>query len=187
MILSRRVTGLSGALVAFLTLTWLSSGCAISMPFRGPGYTAGGGATLAADDGTVVVALTQGVLDRGKRGPFDRATSTVSKGMADVPGLIGYSFRRQLLGKRVWTMTVWQDETALAAFVRSPLHREAMRADGPATEEFLFHSFRVPADDLPIKWNDALERLERDGTPYPDLGAPVADRAKSARSAQVGD
>lgn len=165
--MSKLTTLLLAAAGLLLLLT--QTGCAVSMPFRGPGYDRGKGVTAASADGTVVVALTRGVLDRSKRRPFDRATGDVADGMGEVPGLVGYSFRRELLGKRVWTMTVWESQQALVDFVRSPLHRAAMGAGAEATEEFLFHSVRVPKDDIPLPWSEAARLVADEGTAYPDF------------------
>lgn len=151
-------------------LSALSSGCAVAMPFKGPGYERGVGVNVETPDGTVVVALTRGVLDGARRGPFDRSTGDVAGGMNDVPGLVGFSFRRELLGDVVWTMSVWEDEASLRAFVRSPLHREAMREGRAATEEFLFHSFTVPAAEIPIPWSRAEALLAEEGAGYPGYG-----------------
>ena len=133
-------------------------------------YEPGTGVSTETTDGTVVVALTRGVLDRSRRGPFDRATMKVAGEMKDVPGLVGFSFRRQLLGKVVWTMSVWEDEGALRRFIRSPIHRDAMREGSPATEEFLFHSLRVPATAIPIPWSRARALVLDEGEAYPDYG-----------------
>ena len=165
----RKITLLASAVVVS-ALGALQSGCAVAMPFRGPGYDGRSGVTAETPDGTVLVALTSAVLDRARRRPFDRSTGDVADGMGEVDGLVGFSFRRELFGKRAWTMTVWEDEASLARFVRSQMHRDAMRAGRDATLEFRFHSFRAERDEIPVRWSRAVALLRERGTAYPDLG-----------------
>jgi hypothetical protein len=46
-------------------------------------------------------------------------------------GLIGYSLRAQLAGKRFWTLSAWEDETTLQEFVHAPPHADIMTAIAP--------------------------------------------------------
>lgn len=150
-------------LLALLTAA-TSWGCAISTPFRGPGVDDGNLQANQLDPNrTVFVALTGATLDRSKREPFDRATDGVMDQMEQVPGLVGFSFRFELLGSKVWTMSVWEDEASMRRFVRSAIHRDARRAGKPASLEFRFHSFETAANQVPISWSRALKLLQDHG------------------------
>ncbi|MEL6715824.1 MAG: antibiotic biosynthesis monooxygenase [Planctomycetota bacterium] len=151
--------------LALAALALLPSGCAVSRPFRGPGYSSRDGVTVDAPPGGLVVALTEGVLDRSRRRPFDRAIRDVDRGMASQPGLVGYALRKELFGSRVWTMSVWESEEALRRFVRSGLHRDAMQRGGEATLEFRYHSFRAQPGEFPVPWERAIGLLEAEGGP----------------------
>ena len=136
----------------------LLGGCAISTPFKGPGYDPGSGVTAANGQQTVVVALTHAMIG-DSRGNFDRAVRRVADSLEQQPGLIGYSLRKHVLGNEAWTLTVWRDEASLEAFVRSPAHQQAMR---DATGELALASFRrieLPAAEIPLDWTTALDYL----------------------------
>ena len=67
-------------------------------------------------------------------------------------GLVGYSLRAQLAAKRFWTLSVWEDEMAVQAFVSAPPHAAVMKALAPFTR------WTVKGSDLPLQWDDALKR-----------------------------
>ena len=46
-----------------------------------------------------------------------RRAGQVAGQLADTSGLIGFTFRAKILGHRFWTLSVWEDEDALMAFV----------------------------------------------------------------------
>jgi len=46
-------------------------------------------------------------------------------------GLVGYSLRARLAAKRFWTLSAWEDEMALRAFVAAPPHATVMKALAP--------------------------------------------------------
>lgn len=149
----RRLLGL------FLALLSLG-GCAIATPFRGPGYDSADG--VAADrPETVVVVLTEAVLrdDRAGSSAFWDNVGKVEDSLAQQPGFIGYSLRRELLGDRAWTMTAWSDEASIAAFVHSPTHQTAIAEGLGALQATGFARIKVKRDDVPLDWERALEIL----------------------------
>ena len=73
-------------------------------------------------------------------------------------GLIGYSLRAQLAAKRFWTLSVWEDEAALRAFVAAPPHAAVMEALAPYMGTTGFTRWMVKGSDLPLQWDDALKR-----------------------------
>src|SRR6266540_4816199 len=60
-----------------------------------------------------------------------RRSRAVSRQLASTPGLIGFTFRAKLLRHRFWTLSAWEDETALTAFVGKAPHLDAMKVLGP--------------------------------------------------------
>jgi heme-degrading monooxygenase HmoA len=153
------------SLRSLFALPWLLvlGSCTVATPFRGPGYDRRAGVTVATEDGQVLVALTRARLDRATRAPFDRSIGRVAGGMDQFDGLVGFSFRKELFGPEVWTMSVWTDQQALDRFLESALHDEAMAAGGPATQAFEFHAERLPAQEIPIPWSRALSLLDAAG------------------------
>src|SRR5437899_6829076 len=57
---------------------------------------------------------------------LQRQSSKVGKQLAETRGLVGYSFRAKLSSHRFWTLSIWEDEPALMAFVRQDPHRATM-------------------------------------------------------------
>ena len=53
-------------------------------------------------------------------------TGRIQSQLKSAPGLIGYSLVAHVLAKRFWTLSVWEDETALERFVRQKPHQQAM-------------------------------------------------------------
>jgi quinol monooxygenase YgiN len=73
-------------------------------------------------------------------------------------GLIGYSLRAQLAAKRFWTLSAWEDEAALQAFVAALPHAAVMQAVAPYMGATKFTRWTVKGSDLPLQWGDALKR-----------------------------
>lgn len=146
------------ALAAAGLLKWLP-GCELATSFRGDGYSRDGGVTLPDAGDTVVVGLTNAGLDPDNRRDFDDYTQRVVASLPGTPGYIGHAVRTRVFGHEVWTMTVWKDEAALDAFVRSPTHREAIRKGMPAVKWAKFHRFTLAKDQVPPSWADVKARL----------------------------
>jgi hypothetical protein len=50
-----------------------------------------------------------------------RRSRSVSDQLEQTPGLIGFTFRAKFLRHRFWTLSAWEDDRSLAAFVGKPL------------------------------------------------------------------
>src|SRR5207245_1790913 len=55
-----------------------------------------------------------------------RQSSEVGRQLAETRGLVGYSFRAKFSSHRFWTLSIWEDEQALMAFVSQDPHRTTM-------------------------------------------------------------
>src|SRR5207245_11602990 len=53
---------------------------------------------------------------------FIRQSNAIQKQLKGSRGLIGYSLRAQLLGKKAWTVSVWQDERSRMQFAEDTPH-----------------------------------------------------------------
>ena len=138
----------------FAALTLMLNACAISTPWPRPTP-----ANANVADESVVLVLTRVVVDPAQRAEFDRQNSLVMASMTTQPGLIGYSARRQLFGNEGWTMSVWVNDEARAAFVRSAVHREAISKGLPAVQTVEFKRLAVKRKDLPADWDQVLRLL----------------------------
>ncbi len=134
-------------------LVWLN-GCAIGTPW--PRLPA---ASPEQAEKSVVLVLTHVAVDTKQRREFDRQNSRVLASMGSHPGLIGYAARRQLFGDQGWTMSVWANDEARAAFVRSAVHREAIAQSMPALRTVELKRLSVARKDLPADWDQVLRML----------------------------
>jgi len=73
-------------------------------------------------------------------------------------GLLGYSLRAELGAKRFWTLSAWQDEVALQAFVRAQPHVQTMRVMASRMAATKFIRWTVKGSELPVSWDEALRR-----------------------------
>ncbi len=88
-----------------------------------------------------------------------RRSRAISRQLENTPGLIGFTFRAKLLRHRFWTLSVWDDETALTAFVGKAPHLDAMKVLGPFMGDAAFFRWSVKGHELPLRWDDALRRM----------------------------
>jgi hypothetical protein len=85
-------------------------------------------------------------------------STRVRRQLSTSPGLIGYSLRAQIVAKRFWTLSVWEDAAALQAFVSGPPHVAIMKALAPYMGVTRFVRWNVKGSELPLTWDDALRR-----------------------------
>lgn len=77
------------------------------------------------------------------------------------PGLMGYSFLANPLEKRFWTLSVWEDETSLNAFVVQGPHRATMKALGGKLGQTQFIRWTMRGSEYPPLWSEVLETRAR--------------------------
>jgi hypothetical protein len=133
--------------------------CTYTAPFR---------QLAAAPEGanTIVVTLSAVENRPGQRRAFFADTKRVLADLPNQSGLLGYSYRFEILGRRAWTMTAWQDEASRDRFPASPVHRAAVKNSPVTAQNMRFISVKVPASAPPMKWTEALRLL--DGAPAYD-------------------
>lgn len=142
-------------LIGLLFLALSLSGCAIATPFRD-------NPEARAKAGPAIAAITEAQLgaDRAARNRFWEGTRRVEQALMQQPGFLGYSIRREILGDRAWTMTVWQSEADLLRFVQSDMHREAIRIGRPALVSGRFARVPLAPGERSLTWARALEAIE---------------------------
>jgi len=136
-----------------LAIATLASGCSLATPFKS-------GPAAFQHEGSVFIGVTNARVEGGNRRAFDKHTRLVIRSLGTHEGYMGHSVRSRLLGNEVWTMTVWKDEASLDRFVRSPVHREAMREGTPQVLTAKFDRFEWPSLDSRPTWTAILKRLE---------------------------
>lgn len=90
---------------------------------------------------------------------FFRAVSAIRKQLAGADGLVGYTLRAKPLARDYWTLSVWQDETALRAFMRTPPHAGLMSSLRPLMGPTKFVTWQVSAGDGRPTLTGALQHL----------------------------
>ena len=82
----------------------------------------------------------------------------VVKQLATAGGLVGYSLLARPLSKRFWTLSAWESEDALQDFVQKQPHLRIMTVLAPHMEKTKFVRWMVKGSELPLRWDDALQR-----------------------------
>ncbi|MGL4398969.1 MAG: hypothetical protein ACRCXD_03795 [Luteolibacter sp.] len=109
---------------------------------------------------TAVVTISAVESRPGQRSAFFADTKRVLADLPNQSGLLGYSFRFQIIGRKAWTMTAWKDEASRDRFAASPIHRAAVKNSRVTAQNMRFVSIEVPVSKLPMKWPEALRLLE---------------------------
>lgn len=91
--------------------------------------------------------------------PFFFYTMQVARQLADAPGILGYSVLARPMSLRFWTLSAWQDDASVRAFVQSPPHVQLMKTLAPHMRETKFARWLVKSSQLPLTWDDALPRM----------------------------
>jgi hypothetical protein len=89
---------------------------------------------------------------------FFGKTSAIRNQLNGSGGLVGYSLRAQLLGKKAWTLSVWEDEDALAEFVGKAPHVDTMKTV-KLGQERKFVRWKLLGSEVPPSWDRAIEQL----------------------------
>jgi hypothetical protein len=82
----------------------------------------------------------------------------ITKQLAAAQGLIAYSLLARPITKNFWTLSVWENEAALQAFVHDPPHVRLMASLTPHMRKTKFVRWKVKGSQLPLRWDDALRR-----------------------------
>jgi heme-degrading monooxygenase HmoA len=90
--------------------------------------------------------------------PFMVYTAQVTGQLSKAEGLAGYSLLAHPFSKRFWTLSAWESEKALHAFVHHPPHARVMQALARHMGRTNFVRWTVKGSELPLKWDDALRR-----------------------------
>jgi heme-degrading monooxygenase HmoA len=143
------------------------SGCALEQPFEGPGYVLGEGLVGEPRD-TYIAATTDLILGDapGAQAAFDTHVAAMKEAIVDQPGFVGMSLGTVIFGNSQRTLTVWESEEAMLAWVVSDTHAAAMEAfaaDGMADPASKVAQWTLTADEMPPTWAQAREHIEAGG------------------------
>lgn len=79
--------------------------------------------------------------------------------VGSAPGCLGASLVARPLRREFFTLSAWADRDALYAFASTEPHHGIMRGLRPIMRTSTFTFWEVPADRLPLTWDDAKRRL----------------------------
>lgn len=136
------------------------SACSVALPFR---------QVNAPEQGsTAVLSVTHVTLKREQaaRDVFFAAVKRVDAVMEQQPGLIGHGKRLELFGDEAWTISAWRSDEDVSAFVRSPIHRQAMQDAAGTYIDARVARIMMPAEDVPVSWQQALATLDDNARQY---------------------
>jgi hypothetical protein len=137
--------------LCLIMLLSLFSSCSYSAPFRR--------LEAVPPDALVVVTLTEATHKAGQKGAFFSDTQAVLATLPQQAGLIGYSYRFEIVGKRAWTMTAWKDLAARDRFASSPTHMAAVRNSRNTCDATRFVTLELPARSVPLRWGEVVKLL----------------------------
>ncbi|MGC8660191.1 MAG: DUF3291 domain-containing protein, partial [Desulfomonilaceae bacterium] len=107
--------------------------------------------------GTFVAFLTYLPLKRRRMIPrFLFYTIRVLIQLNKSSGLVGYSLRADLFRKNFWTLSVWEDESALRDFAFKGFHRGVMKLLRDDMGSTRFIKWTMKGIDIPPSWEDAM-------------------------------
>lgn len=75
------------------------------------------------------------------------------------PGALGASLIAQPLKRTFYTLSAWEDRDALYAYARAEPHRSIMNGLRSTMRDSTFTFWEVPVEQLPIRWDEAKQRL----------------------------
>lgn len=90
---------------------------------------------------------------------FIRLSRETQQQLETTQALIGYSLQAQIVARKFWTLSAWEDEPALMRFVHRPPHSEIMDALAPHMGRTVFIRWTVGSAQLPLNWRDAMKRF----------------------------
>ena len=78
--------------------------------------------------------------------------------LSETEGIVGYSVRAKFMRRDFWTLSVWEGEDALQAFVHQGFHSGLMAVLMPDMAATNFVRWKIKGSDCPPSWDDALQR-----------------------------
>jgi quinol monooxygenase YgiN len=88
------------------------------------------------------------------------------------PGCLGASLIAQPLRRVFYTLSAWENRDALYDFAGTQPHRDITATLRPTMRSATFTFWGTTAEQLPLSWDDARERLAKQA--QLDAGSPVA-------------
>jgi quinol monooxygenase YgiN len=89
------------------------------------------------------------------------ATNTLWSGFGRTPGLIGYSLSSSVIRGTLATLSAWENQDTMHAFVRGPAHQEVIARTRERLRESTITSWQAAGADVPPDWATAERELDK--------------------------
>lgn len=134
----------------------------IAQPFGGPGFDPMTGELVEPVADEYVVSTTQLLPkpDGASQQAFLELTNAVVGQLMQTPGFLGLSLAIEPTCGFARTLTVWESEEAMFAFVNSGAHVEAMGQTFAVGVTGRVTSWTAPADEMPPSWEAAIAKID---------------------------
>lgn len=134
---------------------------AIVQPLVGPGFDPETGALLEPVADEYVVSTTQILpkADSESQQAFFELSDGVIAQLMQSQGFLGFSLAAEPTCGFARTLTVWESEEAMYAFVSTGAHAEAMGQTFAVGVTGRVTSWTAPAEDVPPSWEDAIAKI----------------------------
>jgi hypothetical protein len=96
---------------------------------------------------------------------FLKFTFQIQRQLGFTPGIVGYSLRAKPSSRNFWTLSAWENEQVLKDFVVKLPHGQAMKTMTPHMGPTKFTKWKVLGSDLPLRWEEAMERSQKGERP----------------------
>jgi hypothetical protein len=113
------------------------------------------------DESYLVMASRLPLRSRRTVPRFMQLTLSVVRQLERTEGLIGYSLLAQPMKGTFWTLSAWTGQPALEAFARAMPHLRVIGRLRPHMGQTRFAFWTVKGSELPVTWDEAMERLMR--------------------------
>ena len=114
---------------------------------------------LQEDHEYLVLASSIPAKGRSSTRRLFRGASEVRKQLEQTEGVVGFALLARPLRKQYATLSVWVDESALAAFAGASPHRELMAKLSSEMGPTKFVRWTIKGSEGRPSWRDALQRL----------------------------
>lgn len=133
----------------------------VAQAFGGPGFDPETGQLLEPIADEYVVSTTQLLPkpDEAAQAAFLELTNGVVAQLMETPGFLGLSLAFEPSCGFARTLTVWESEEAMFAFVNSGAHVEAMGQTFAVGVTGRVTSWTAPAEEMPPSWEDAIAKI----------------------------
>ena len=94
---------------------------------------------------------------------FFRTNGQIVQQLNETPGTLRHKLRADFLRFRFSTISVWADDESIDAFVRTGAHNEALLVFDTIADRARSSFVRWKAEGPDVSWEEATERLTRQG------------------------